>query len=384
MGVKGEGALLKLYKFILSLIILILICELCSGSASSQLPSRPSGYQLSAGNETNNKCLTADCHPVSSLESLLRNESVLTAKFGDLLNHTPTTIKQKYDFMLSFEDLIRRQSMNLATFSEILNVSWNQMNDDEQETFLCSFNDLIRRQFVLLSSFEYHINEDWGPFGPDDRIELLSSYEDLLRRQSNLIKSYEELYRTIHGGITIEENVDSTTVNSGDTVTYTYAVKNWFSNQSIVDTAIIDDVIGPVVSSVSLKPQETKYFSKRKIITRDTSNKAIVIGKTLTNYTARAESNVVSVKIIRSNKNNGSSGKNDDSIKIGNQIASSFGIEANPLTDDNSLEIKENQKANCSERGIYNSQKIEIGDQIISSSKTGSTNNRIKIVTSQE
>jgi hypothetical protein len=109
-----------------------------------------------------------------------------------------------------------------------------------------------------------------------------------------------------------------------------------------------------------------------------------VIGKTFTNYTERAESNVVSVKIIRSNKNNGSSGKNDDSIKIGNQIASSFGIEANPLTDDNSLEIKENQRANCSECGIYNSQKIEIGDQIISSSKTGSTNNRIKIVTNQE
>jgi len=45
--------------------------------------------------------------------------------------------------------------------------------------------------------------------------------------------------------------VDRTTVNSGDTVTYTYVVTNWFSNQSIVDTAIIDDVIGPVVSSVS-------------------------------------------------------------------------------------------------------------------------------------
>jgi uncharacterized repeat protein (TIGR01451 family) len=380
LGVKGEEALLDLYKFVLSLIILILICGLCSGLE----PSRPSGHQISAGNETNDKCLTADCHPVSSLESLLRNESVLTAKFGDLLNHTPTTIKQKYNFMLSFEDLIRRQSMNLATFSDILNVSWNQMNDDEQETFLSSFNDLIGRQFVPLSSFEYLINEDWGPFSPDDRIELLSSYEDLLRRQSNLIKSYEELYRTIHGGITIVDNVDRTTVKSGDTVTYTYAVKNWFSNQSIVDVAIIDDLIGPVVSNVSLKPQETKYFSKREIITRDTSDKATVIGKTFANYTERAESNVVSVKIIRSNKNNGSSGKNDDSIKIGNQIASSFGIEANPLTDDNSLEIKENQRANCSECGIYNSQKIEIGDQIISSSKTGSTNNRIKIVTNQE
>ena len=137
MGVKGEGALLNLYKFIFSLIILILICGLCSGSASSQLePIRSSGYQLSAGIGTNTKgCLTADCHPVSSLESLLRNESELTAKFGDLLNHTPTTIKQKYDFMLSFEDLIRRQAMNLATFGDILNVSWNQMNDDERRHF---------------------------------------------------------------------------------------------------------------------------------------------------------------------------------------------------------------------------------------------------------
>jgi uncharacterized repeat protein (TIGR01451 family) len=274
--------------------------------------------------------------------------------------------------------------MNLATFSDILNVSWNQMNDDEQETFLSSFNDLIGRQFVLLSSFEYLINEDWGPFSPDDRIELLSSYEDLLRRQSNLIKSYEELYRTIHGGITIVDNVDRTTVKSGDTVTYTYAVKNWFSNQSIVDVAIIDDLIGPVVSNVSLKPQETKYFSKREIITRDTSDKATVIGKTFANYTERAESNVVSVKIMQSNKNNDSSGDNDNSIKIGNQIANSFGIDANPLTGGNSLDIKENQRASCSEFGIYNSQKIEIGNQIISSSRTGSTNNRIKIVTNQE
>jgi hypothetical protein len=92
-------------------------------------------------------------------------------------------------------------------------------------------------------------------------------------------------------------------------------VKNWFSNQSIVDVEIIDDLIGPVVSSISLKPQETKYFSKREIITRDTSTKATVIGKTFMNYTERAESNVVLVKIMQSNKNNGSSGKNDNSIK---------------------------------------------------------------------
>jgi hypothetical protein len=71
-------------------------------------------------------------------------------------------------------------------------------------------------------------------------------------------------------------------------------------------------------------------------------------------------------------------------LKIGNQIANTFGIDANPLTDGNSLEIKDNQRASCSESRIYNSQKIQIGDQIISSSKTGSTNNHIKIVTNQE
>jgi uncharacterized repeat protein (TIGR01451 family) len=370
--------LLNLHKSILNIMILILICGLFSGSASSQgQPSRPTDYQLSTGICTNTKgCSTGDCHPVSSLESLLRNESKLTANFGDLLNHTPTTIKQKYNFMLSFEDLIRRQAINLATFEDILHISWAQMSNDEQKTFLCSFEDLIGRQFILLSRFEYLIYEDWGPFGPYNRIELLSSYEDLLRRQSNLIKSYEELYRTIHGGISIEKNVDKTNVHSGEVVTYTYTVTNWFSNQSIVDISIIDDVLGPVVCNASLKPQETKYFSKREIITGDTCNKAKVVGKTCKNDTERAESNVVCVKVIRS-------GKNDDSIKIGNQISSSFGT-ADPPTADNSLEIKKNQKANCSECEISNSEKIEIGDQIASSSRTGGTNNRIKIVTNQE
>ena len=370
--------MLNLHKSILNLIILILICGLCSGSASSQGQlSRPSDCQLSARIGTNTKgCPTADCHPVSSLESLLRNESELTAKFEDLLQHTPTTIKQKYNFMLSFEDLIQRQAMNLASFEGILHISWNQMNDDEQRTFLCSFEDLIGRQFILLSGFEYLIDEDWGSFGPNNRIELLSSYEDLLRRQSNLIESYEELYRTIHGGISIEENVNRTTVHSGEVVTYTYLVTNWFSNQSIVDVSIIDDVLGPIVCDVSLKPQETKYFSKLGIITGDTCNKAAVVGKTCNNDTERAESNVVCIKVIRS-------GKNDGSIKIGNQISSSFGTDDLP-TADNSLEINKNQRANYSESEIYNSEKIEIGDQITSSSRTGSTNNRMKIVTNQE
>jgi hypothetical protein len=278
--------------------------------------------------------------------------------------------------MLSFEDLIRRQAMNLATFEDILHISWDQMNDDEQKTFLCSFEDLIERQFTLLSGFEYLIDEDWGSFGPDNRIELLSSYEDLLRRQSNLIMSYEELYSATHGGISIEKNVNRNTVHSGEVVTYTYIVTNWFNSQSIVDISIIDDVLGPIVSEVSLKPQETKYFSKREIIKGNTCNKATVVGKIFKDDIVRAESNVVCVNVIRS-------GKNDASIKIGNQISSSFGT-ANPHTADNSLEINKNQRANCSEREISNSEKIEIGDQITSSSGTGSTNNRIKIVTNQE
>jgi uncharacterized repeat protein (TIGR01451 family) len=241
---------------------------------------------------------------------------------------------------------------------------------------LCSFEDLVQRQFILLSNFESLIQEDWSAFGSDSRLELLSSYEDLLRRQSNLIKSYEELYRSIHGGISIEKNVNKITVHSGETVVYTYIVTNWFSDQSIMDISIIDDVLGPIVSNVSLEPRETKYFRKSEIITGDTCNKARVLGTVCKNKTERAESNMVCVRVIRV-------GKNYDSIMVGNQISSSFGT-ADPPTANNSIKIKKNQRANCSEGEISNSEKIEIGDQIASSSLTGVTNNRIEIVTNQD
>lgn len=370
--------MLDLENLRLNLIILILVCGFCSISSPSHgQSSSPSDCQLSAGVCVDPKgCPAMDCHPVSSLESLLRNESQLTARFEDLLNQTPTTIDQKYNFMLSLEDLIRRQSILLATFEDILHIAWNRMSENEQMTFLCSFEDLVERQFILLSNFESMIQEDWSAFGSDSRLELLSSYEDLLRKQSNLIKSYEELYRSIHGGISIEKNVNKINVHSGDTVVYTYIVTNWFSDQPIMNISIIDDVLGPIVSNVSLKPQETRYFSKGAVITGDTCNKAQVVGTVCSNKTERAESNIICVKVMRV-------GKNNDSIKVGNQISSSFGT-ADPPTASNSLEIKKDQRANCSECEISNSETIEIGDQIASSSLTGVTNNRIKIVTSQD
>lgn len=320
-------------------------------------------------------CPTPDFDPIGSLEGLLRNQSRLIDRFEELLRITPRTPAEAAMFLASFEDLLRRQAMLLSSFEDILKSRWQKMSSQEKTSFLCSFEDLIERQVALLDSFVNLSEEDWSRFNCANKTEFLSSYEDLLRRQSDLIKSYKELYMMTYGGISIEKSADKTVVHRGDRVTYTYEVTNWCLNRSVTGLRIVDNVLGLIVSDVTLGPLETEYFRKSQVITGDTCNSAKVSAKDSENNTFSDESNLVCVKFMRENKN-------FDSIKTGNQISSAFGFEK--TWDANSLEIKKSQKlSNDDLREMSNIEQIETGDQITNSFGSGA-NNRIKIVTSQD
>ncbi len=354
-----------------------MLCGLCAAECSSCSRGSTANGGLPSERSSNVIVFQApDFDPVAGLNDLLRAQSQLIDRFEDLLHTTPKTIDEAVMFLSSFEGLVRSQAVLLSEFEDILKSRWRSLSRQEQYTFLCSFKDLIDRQAVLLTGFANLSEEDWKRFDPQNKTKFLSSFDDLLRRQSDLIKSYEYLYRITYGGITIEKSVDKTVVHRGETVRYTFEVTNWFVNESITDVSIFDNVLGSIVSNVTLGPSETKYFSRSAVITGDTCNKARAFGKTIKNATISEESNTVCVRFVRVSKNYGS-------IKSGRQTTISS--EADLQDDANSLEIMKSQRANSSDlREFNNIEHIETGDQTTISLGTNGAKNRCKIVTSQD
>ncbi|VVB67685.1 Uncharacterised protein [uncultured archaeon] len=354
-----------------------MLCGLCAAECSScsRGSTANGGFPSDRGSNVT-VYLAPGFDPVGGLADLLRGQTLLIDRFEDLLHTTPKTVDDSVMFLSNFEELVRNQAVLLSEFGDILKSRWRSLSRQEQHTFLCSFEDLIDRQVVLLTGFANLSEEDWNRFDSKNKTKFLSSFEDLLRRQSDLIKSYEDLYRITYGGITIEKSVDKTVVHRGETVRYTYEITNWFGNESITDVSIFDNVLGPIVSNITLGPSETRYFSKSAVISGDTCNKARAFGKTPENATISEESQMVCVRFVRVSKNYGS-------IKSGKQTTISFGAD---LHDDaNSVEIVKSQRANSSAlRESYNIEHIETGDQTTISLGTTGAKNYFRIVTSQD
>lgn len=215
---------------------------------------------------------------LDSLDDLLRNQSELISSFEYLLHKTPGTIEEKVQFFASFEDLLRRNTILFSGFKDLLKNYWDRMDVEDQEKFLCSFEDLIERQMILLISFQELLDENYADFNHDEQIKFLSGFEDLIRRP-NLLKSYEDLFKMKHGGISIEKSVDKAVIDSGETVTYTYVIKNFYRTKDIVGILITDNKLGEIVDNISLKPGETKSFTKLATLSESTCNKAKVMGQ---------------------------------------------------------------------------------------------------------
>ena len=215
---------------------------------------------------------------IDSPEQLLRDEANLFSGFDFLLHKTANTVEERVAFLTSFEDLLRRQTKLYKGFEDLLHTRWDCMNVEDQEKFLKSFEDLLDREAILYTSFKDLLNDNWKDFNQEEKNKFLNSFEDLLRRQTELFKSYEVLLKTKKGGISIEKIADKSVINCGETVTYTYTIRNWYKSKSIKDIIIVDDKLGTVISGIYLNPNEIKSFNKSAVLSETTCNIAKVMG----------------------------------------------------------------------------------------------------------
>jgi hypothetical protein len=222
---------------------------------------------------------SADSVFLDSLESLLRDEANLLDSFEYLLGKTSTTVEENVEFLASFEDLLRRQAVLSKGFEDLLKLKWECMPVEEQEKFLASFEDLLKRESHLYFSFQSLLDKRWDELSSDEQAKFLRSFEDLLRRQTMLLKSYEDLFKMKHGGICIEKSSDKAIIDCEETVTYTYTIRNFYSNKAITDIIIIDDKLGTIADKILLAPGETKSFTKSTTLSESICNQARVLGE---------------------------------------------------------------------------------------------------------
>ena len=69
---------------------------------------------------------------------------------------------------------------------------------------------------------------------------------------------------------TLEKTVDPTTVNAGETVTYTYTVVN--TGDSTIFCSLVDDKINLGIGFFSLNPGQSETFTADAVISEDTTN----------------------------------------------------------------------------------------------------------------
>lgn len=356
----------------LSLILLVVILLV---GVSSQVSVNESQYAVDSYLlDTSPFGCRVDFDPLVSLEDLIRNQSILITEFEDLLSRTPTNAEERIMFFYSFEDLVRRQAQLISTFEDFLKKIWYKLSADQQQAFLCSFEDLLNREIMLIDAFGNHINQSWGEISPDNKTKLLASFEDLIRRQSELERSYEDLYKMTHGGISIYKWADKIEVFRGENVTYYYMVRSWY-NQTVTNITIVDSNLGVIASGITLRPSETKTFSKTIRIYESTCNIATVYWTGHTGKPMSDESLRVCVQVRHPNFNY-------DTIKIGNQSAYAGG--GDPPEATNIVDITKTQSSSKTPGIVLtNTENIKLGDQLSRALFSGYAENNIKIISEQ-
>ena len=239
---------------------------------------------------------SADSSYIGSLGDLLSDEANLLSSFDYLIHNTTTTVGEKVGFLDSFEDLLRRQAVLFSGFDDLLKSHWNSMDVEEQEKFLNSFKDLLKKESTLYYNLDSLNEESWQDIPTDRRVELLASFEDLLKKQADLLMAYETLLKNKIGGLTITKSVNKPIIDQGETVTYTYVIKNWYK-KPIKDIVVVDDKLGSIANKVSLGPGESKSFTKSVNLLDDVSNTATVLGKDPDGKIIEDESGLVHVRV---------------------------------------------------------------------------------------
>jgi hypothetical protein len=139
---------------------------------------------------------------------------------GSLTTYTPERQAEiRIDFLLSYEELLKKEAFLFGSFEDVLKKSWNYGPDDAQKKeFASSFEKLLHKEMVLYNSYvtltqqldlddgTYYVptyvpasiknpdgtyyNPEVGLRGLEWRIVFLGSFENMLRLQSNLLSGF--------------------------------------------------------------------------------------------------------------------------------------------------------------------------------------------------
>ncbi|HQN30508.1 MAG TPA: hypothetical protein PKX20_05230, partial [Methanothrix soehngenii] len=146
------------------------------------------------------------------------NQTDLFFSFQDLLMRLPRDAEDNYNFIVSFEQLLRSQAHLTDCFQALLandsRQGWDSYYSSEDRTYLLrSYEALLRDEADLFAGFSSKINDSWlsldGYVAPghsmDAQWELLASLEDLLKRQVRLYKGFVYLLHEIDQGAPPQE-----------------------------------------------------------------------------------------------------------------------------------------------------------------------------------
>lgn len=165
---------------------------------------------------------------VESFESLLYGQEQNIMDFEELLHQYGDQLNgsQNATYLVSFEDLLVRQTDLHEDFSELLGneTNWNFTDPDDQTMFLASFGELLMREKDLYASFYSLLNDTWCdqdfknasvPCGIVAQAEFLWSFEDLLHRQASLIRDYNNLTKNLDPEVPINDTIDAINTSEG-------------------------------------------------------------------------------------------------------------------------------------------------------------------------
>jgi len=351
---------------------------------SSEILLENQSHQLeSQETDTLNPQSTFDCvRSLGDYESRLRDRAVRLANIEyQLKEEWPEwNVDERINKTKCLEDLLRRQSVLLYDFQSHLEKKYCRFSISDKNKFLHSFEDLLDREANLLEGFEGFLHQLQN-VQDKYQIDFLASFEDLIRRQAVLLNLYDDLLKTKCNELEIYKYVIRCgEIRCGQTIKYTYVIKN-ICNCTVKDIKIIDDRLGVIAEGISLKPYETKVFTKSTALIYPPGtmvcNTASVFGVDPDGFNISDTSNPVCITIAEPVTNH-----NFDSINLGNQ--KTVAIASDPAIAENSIIIKKNQNGKRgSNYDSANRDTIGVGDQLAGAYQSSKASNNIRIISNQ-
>jgi hypothetical protein len=204
-----------------------------------------------------------------SFDDLAKRQQDGLYSFEDVVsfNWTELTIAEKINLTASYEDLLRRQAVILTSNEDLLKRGYCQLPDDRKKELLDNFEAKLKAEVGLLKKFEDWLHYQQMIEGTEYEtwMGFLASFEDLIRRQSNLLDSFEMLLKIdcSETYLNITKSAEPLSAAAGEPVTYTYTVTatNVYSIKNVV---VKDSLWGEIGTEALLVPGTPWTFTVTK------------------------------------------------------------------------------------------------------------------------